>query len=447
MKKMFEEFESSSFAEWMNKIETDLKGKSIDLLTSHPEPDLEVVAYHHQENMPQLPDNGIARKLNRATNTWKVRQEFDGTNKNSELLDALNNGVDAIGISVDSDTDFSALTNDVLFKHIQSDIRFNDISIAVNFQAPVNSRLNFDCIGLNAANGAHDLNLADFHTFYEKQSAHKSIWVTGENYGKAGASTVQELAFTLAHLNEYIQHLSSKGVALSEINQKIIIELSVNENYFVNMAKFRVIQDLVQLVFSGYNPDYSTQPVEIYARTNIRHLAQNDKNNNPLRETTQAMSAVIGGCDVLTVEYGRTGTTQEVARFQRLAKNIQLVLKEEAYLDKVVDPAGGSYYIESLSQQLLEKSWNLFLEVENAGGLIVALSSNLIQDKIQTTKAALIASLRDNKRTFLGVNKHPNNMEDWVEPTVEYVESETPFTPLRPFYLEHHFLKTVSNHE
>jgi len=225
--------------------------------------------------------------------------------------------------------------------------------------------------------------------------------------------------------------------------------LSVNDNYFVNIAKFRVFRSLAKLLFEGYDTKHDFISPTIYAKTNIRHLAKNDANNNPLRETTQAMSAIIGGCDVLTIQYGEDenysiGSEQEQKRFRRISRNIQLILKEEAYLDKVIDPGAGSYYLEQLSSQILEKSWNLFLEIENNGGLIKAIKENTIQTKIQANRKALIDQMISNKNTFLGVNKHPNATEEWIEPIEPNKTSNGDFEALTPFNLEAYFSKPTA---
>ncbi len=439
MKKLFQSFSPVGYEKWLAKIEADLKGKPLDVLRSHPEPDLEIVAYHHAENSPEgraMPHRAVTNQ----SNNWNIRQCFFGTDENAlnkNILHALNEGVNHIGLSADEKTKFEVLTKDVLFEHIFADIKFTTLKTALAFKPVTNMHLNFDPIALNAATGNWQTTLDNFYTFYTNQTAERNTWVSGYEYGAAGASTIQELAYAIGHANEYIQFLVDKGHDLKEINANLAIELSVNDNYFVNCAKFRVIRQLIGLLFKGYDADYEAAPVFIYAKTNIRHLAKNDKNNNALRQTTQAMSGVIGGCDVLTINYGTYGTPQEVDRFERIAKNIQLILKEEAYLDKVIDPSAGSYYIEALTAQLLEKSWNTFINLEENGGFIAALKENKIQDAIEKTRNALIDALNTKKKTFLGVNKYPNTMEKWTEVTpTPLAKSGTEFKPIIPFYLE-----------
>lgn len=448
MNDLFSEFDAVNFSDWLQKIETDLKGKPLDVLKSKPEPDLEINAYHHSESSTKVSENAYLRNVKRASNDWQIRQAFQGiAENNAVILNVLNEGVTAVGLEIDESTNYSELVKGIGFEHITSDASFSDKETAVNFQPNKNTHLNFDVLAMNLAYGKEVYTLEDFQDFYEAHKENKSVWVSGAIYGAAGASTVQELGITLAHLNEYIQFLSDQGKSLEEINDKIIIELSVNENYFVNIAKFRVIRSLVALLFKGHNTDYASKPPLIYGLTNLRHLAKNDANNNALRETTQAMSAVIGGCDVLTVDHSEFGSEKENKRFERISRNIQLILKEESYLGKVTDPAGGSYYLEELSNQLLNKAWELFLEIENKGGLTQAIKEDFIQLKIKENCEALVADMLDNSRTFLGVNKHPNSMEDWKEPRNNQAHQGIDFMALSPFFLENHFSKTAANHE
>lgn len=446
MDHILNEFEPVSAAKWIEQLEKDLAGKPLESLVSHPEPDLTLVAYHHRETQEKA---RVHTDYSKRTNNWKIRQAYlANQTSNGEILSDLNNGIEAIGMSISAETDFKALTENVLFEHIAADFSFSDKETACRFEAPSHSDLNFDVLSLNAKAGENLFSLDDYFTFYKAHPAHKTLWISGTTYGEAGASSAQELAFTISHLNEYLHFLRSKGESLETLNSKISIELSVNENYFVNIAKFRVIQHLVRLIFKGYDATYAFKPVQIYAKTNLRHLAENDHNNNPLRETTQAMSAVIGGCDALTVSFASIGSSEQLQnreRSRRIAKNIQLILKEEAYLNQVVDPSRGSYAIESLSNQLLEKAWSLFLAIEDEGGLIQSVTDNHVQTRIEANKTQLISDLQSNKRTFLGVNKHPNPTENWIDHSpIEAKENSGDFSALTPFQLENYYSKSVT---
>jgi len=439
MKKLFTEFKSPDYETWLNQIKKDLKDKPLDALISNPEKDIEIKAYYHPEkNNYKGTENTFANNFKRESNEWKIRKIYS-SNANKKILTDLNEGVDAISLEGNDQKQFDADTKEILFDFIGSDIRFGIKSSAISLQVPKQSYLNFDIVSLNAKNGEWNNSLDDFFEFYQSNPNNKNIWVDGNLYGDSGASTIQELAFTIAHLNEYIQFLKDKKVDLKTINKKIVIELSVNENYFVNIAKFRVIRELISLLFSGYDSKLEIQSPSIFAKTSHRFLATNDHNNNLLRETTQAMSAVLGGCDALTITHLNSTNAEDQELNERMAKNTQLVLREESYFAKVNDAAAGSYYVEELTNQLLEKSWKLFLEIENNGGLISSLKNNFIQSLIDENKKDLIDKMLNGKQTFLGVNKFQSKLEKWIEPKKSNEEQKSSFKKLSVFRLENSY--------
>lgn len=443
MKELFNDFDKVSLPEWLTKIEQDLKGKPLSVLHSTPEPDLEIKAYSHADQLlEEHPDFDSHRTINKAANTWGIRKEISPDKHDNQIvLNALNEGITSLGISYLDAKSFEKLTKDVQFKYIDSDISFTSVEQAINAEIPKESKLNFDILALNAASGAQKFDMTDFLDFFKAKTANNNIWVSGDIYGNAGSSSSQELGYSIAHLNEYFHALKGEGVNLIEVLDKITISLSVGEDYFVNIAKFRAIHVLIKSLLKGYGIENESFSPTIFAKTSVRYLAKNDKNNNPLRQTSQAMSAVIGGCNQLTITVPEFGTPTEITRFERIAKNIQLILKEEAYLGLVVDPSGGSYYIESLTEQIINKAWTYFLAIEKVGGFESALKTNHIQNEILANRNRLISDLNANSRTFLGVNKHPNSMENWIELTVPNQPDSTDFIPVSPFYLENYFIK------
>ncbi|WP_027421159.1 methylmalonyl-CoA mutase family protein [Crocinitomix catalasitica] len=443
MNELFSAFKKINLAEWLIQIEKDLKGKPLDLLNSKPEPDLEVSAIHHADNTVSTPENDLSRNLYRKDNSWRIRQYFnesDPNDLNKIILSALNDGVDAIGFSCDTPEDYLKITKDVLFEHIASDITITNPSAFVSTKFDPNTRLNFDILANHAALGKNDFDFSDFISFYKTHLNNATVFVNGSIYGEAGASTIQELAITISHLNEYLHALVSEGIDLETINSKLTIQLAVNDNYFVNVAKFRVIRELVQLVFSAYDSTYKLKAFNLSGVTSLRHHARNDHHNNLLRATTQAMSSIIGGAELLTIQYLAVTEKKELEFQRRMSKNVQLILKEESHFAQVKDASGGSYYIENLTEQLLEKSWILFQDIENKGGLIVELKANNVQAIIQTNKDALIADLNSGKKTFLGINKYKNATEEWIatEPKEQAIKN-TDFTPIELFRLEEYY--------
>ncbi len=432
MKNLFEEFQKVNRQEWLEKIEKDLKGKSIDILASRPEHDLEIVAYHHHEDLEQV-SNPILRKEG---NNWYIRQDVSNKN-NKDIIAILNEGVDSIGFDFENRASFERKFEEVKWEHILGDVSVSDLSILKEKILDKNISINYDILGRNAQKGNFTLSMETYLDFVKKYP-NNSIWVNGSIYGNAGATSVEELGMTLSHLNEYLQTLKDNGHSIEEFANKIRIELSVGDNYFVNIAKFRAIHLLVKSLLKGYGVENGAIEL-LYAKTAVRYQAKNDRNTNLLRETTQAMSAIIGGCDVLTVTPFLGVNENENLLSERMAKNIQLVLKEESYLDKVADAGAGSYYIEDLTNQLIEKSWKLFLEFETNGGFIVSIKNNQIQEKIDYSKLKLIEQVNKNEKTFLGVNKFKNNMEDWKQPEPKENRLNTEFFAISEFRMEDYY--------
>jgi methylmalonyl-CoA mutase len=431
MEKLFDNFNKVSFEDWKAQITKDLKGKPIDVLNSNPEMDIEIKAFHHQEE-----ESNFTSAVSKTNNDWIIRKEYSSEN-NDDLLKDLNEGVNGISVKAEN---FESIMKDVLLEHIQADVRIDQNS---NVHYPENLALNFDVIEKAALAGNAISDLSEFNAFYKQYPSNKTIWVNGNTYGDAGATSIQELAFSLAHLNEYVQSLVNEGVSLSEINSKIIICISVTNNYFVNIAKMRVLRSLVNGLFKGYDANYLAQPIQLIAKTSVRYQANNDSNSNLLRQTTQAMSAVIGGCDTLTVSPFLSEDKEQNALNQRMAKNIQLILKEESYLDKVIDPSNGSYYIAALCNQILGKSWKLFKSLEKDGGFLESLKKESIQSSIAESRKYLIEQMNSEKATFLGVNKFQSSLEKWTKTILDKKEDGKDFKNIQSFRLEQYFKNSV----
>jgi len=209
--------------------------------------------------------------------------------------------------------------------------------------------------------------------------------VDGSAFHEAGATSVQELGYALAAASE-------KLAAGGEVTG---LQFGVGSNYFFEIAKLRAARLLASTLFDAYQ---KKSEVTIYAVTALANKSIYDPYTNLLRVTTETLSAVLGGADSVNVQ---------AAGFpDRLAKNVQLVLKEECHLDKVADPAGGSYYIESLTVALATAAWKLFQEVEAAGGF--AASKDAIDAALAASRAAKEKAIASRRRVMVGVNNYPD---------------------------------------
>ena len=437
---LFQEFPSVSKQEWIDKIEKDLKGKSIDILNYSPELGIETKAYFHKDdNIPTNELEGFD------SNDWFIQENFSG-NGHQKILDHLQIGCDSIQIDADDSTHYKNLLSGVELQYISTEFRFkdtanwNNLNTYLSINQSANVSISFPVLTNGIDKGIFKNNLSDFDEFYKafSNSGARTIHIDGFTIGLSGASTIQELAVCLAQLSEYTQHLMANGLGLEEIADNFYSTLSVNDEYFTNIAKFRAYQILLNHFFKSFDPYFELDNAVINGQTNYRHISKNDRYNNLLRSTTQAMSAILGGCANLLIT--PFDTSNEVS--ERMARNIQLVIKEEAYFDKVNDPANGSYYIEDLTNQLVEKSWALFLNIENQGGYLSGIKSNFIQNEIQKNKSLLVEKLNSNGKMFLGINKYQNTLEDWIDVKAP-TEINGDFKALTPFILENYYTKST----
>ena len=437
---LFKDFPSISQKEWVEKIEKDLKGKSIDILNYSPELGIETKAHFHPE------DNIKPNELEAFdSNDWFIQENFSG-NDNAKILEHLQIGCDSLQINADDSTHYKKLFTDVKLEYISTEFRFksicnwNNLNTFLSNNTSENVSVSFPVLTLGIENGKWNNTLEEFSQFYKSlsNSNARRIHINGFDLGLAGASTIQELAFSLAQLSEYTQHLLAEDYTLNQIADSFYTTLSVNADYFTNIAKFRAYQLLLNHFFEDFDDGFWLENTVVNGQTNYRHMTKNDRYNNLLRSTTQAMSAILGGCaNLLITPFDKNNEISE-----RMARNIQLVIKEEAYFDKVNDPSKGSYYIEDLTNQLVNKSWALFLDIENHGGYKSCIESNYIQTQIKENKDLLINQLNSGDKMLLGINKYQSTLEDWIKishPT----QTKGNFTPLTPFILENHYLNTT----
>ncbi|MBB3839523.1 methylmalonyl-CoA mutase [Runella defluvii] len=237
----------------------------------------------------------------------------------------------------------------------------------------------------------------------------RTVCVSSHAFHNAGATTAQELAFTLSSAVTYLDKLTDEGLSVEDILQKVYFSLSIGTNYFLEIAKLRALRYLWERISGQFLKEGDTSLRQancyIHAQTSTFYEAATTPNTNMLRATTEAMSAVMGGCDALTV-HAYDAVFQETDEFsERIARNISILLKGESYLDKTIDPAAGSYYLENLTLQLADAAWALFLAIEEKGGFMEAIAQNFIQDAIEENFQQTLKALEEGKRVMVGVNK------------------------------------------
>lgn len=234
----------------------------------------------------------------------------------------------------------------------------------------------------------------------------RTISVKGDVYHNAGATATQELGYVIATLVAYVEEMKARGISPETTLSKVRIRLSVGSDYFMEIAKIRAARWLWSKVASAYGVDNA--PVHIHASTSKWNKTTYDAHTNMLRVTSEAFAAVVAGVDSLHIgPYDEiSGKTDEFSR--RIARNLHTILREECGLDRVIDPSGGSTYIEWLTDRIAEKSWGIFQDIEKQGGMLAALEAGSVQQAVQGVCKSKLQNIRRRKDKIVGSNMYPD---------------------------------------
>ena len=374
-----------------------------------------------------------------AHNRWRVHQTVSVVcpkEANAEALKILNAGVDSLGFCIAS-ADFSAADLDMLLKDIcipAVEITFcgeKMANVAELVLAKVEKegiakedvRIAF-CIdplvkGLSSKGDFCSPNgekcIARIVELIHKTKEYKHVrivTVAGQTFGNSGSTIVEELAFTLSAGHDYLVRLTDAGLDVDAAARKLRFSFSVSSNYFMEIAKFRAARMLWANIVKGYGPAKNCAcKMQIHAETSRWNQTVYDPYVNMLRGTTEAMSATIAGVHSLEVMPFDASFENPTEFSKRIARNVELLLKNESHFDQVVDPAGGSYYVENLTQSIAAEAWKLFLEIEEKGGYTEAYKAGLIVERIKASAAAKDKNIATRRQTLLGANQYPNFTE------------------------------------
>lgn len=445
--KLFAEFPPVSTEQWEAVITTDLKGADYERkLVWKTGEGFNVRPYYRAENLAevnfldtQAGEFPFVRGVSK-DNTWRVHQTISvecAKSANETALKLLNSGVDSLGFCFCStcacEVDVDALLKDIVPTAVELTFCGSTVeglaSLAEKVMAKYANepkdelRINFciDPIMRNlSVEGKFCCETGDvcFDTIAKliKATADykrvKVVNVSGATFSNAGSTIVEELGFTLAAAHEYLVKLMERGLSIDEVARKIRFSFAVTSNYFMEMAKFRAARMLWANIVKAYNPTKNCScKMFAHAVTSTWNQTVYDPYVNMLRGTTEAMSAAIAGVhslEVLPFDYAFEAPTEFS---QRIARNAQLLLKHESHFDQVVDPAGGSYFIETLTKNIATEAWALFREIEDKGGYIAAFNEGYIVERVNASAAAKDKSIATRRLILLGANQYPNFTE------------------------------------
>ncbi|SHF09544.1 heterodimeric methylmalonyl-CoA mutase small subunit [Mariniphaga anaerophila] len=477
--KLFTNFPPVTTEEWEAKINADLKGRDYErALVWRTHEGFNVRPYYRRQNLEgldflnALPGEFPYVRGNKKTgNEWLIRQDIavkDFSEANKKALSILGKGVNSLGFCFDCATkvekaDLEILLKDICLEAVEINFicRCGNCNCALPFAEYISERKenknnivgssSSDPIGSFVLKGklkpdALD-EIANAINKTRKIPHFRVIGVNGKFFANSGASIVQELAFSLAQGVEYLTKLTDAGLNIEYVAGNIKFNFGISNNYFMEIAKLRAARLLWAQIVKAFNPK-NDEVAELisHCETNSYNKTIYDPYVNMLRTQTEAMSAVLGGADSITVLPFNAilGDTTEFS--ERIARNQQILLKEESHLDKVSDPGAGSYYIENLTASLAEHAWKLFLEVQKKGGFIQAFKKGFIQNEIKTMAAKRSTSAALRRENLLGVNQFPNFTEtaktdfpDWVFEATDNTEQGADVETLKPYRIAQPF--------
>ncbi|MDR0939003.1 MAG: methylmalonyl-CoA mutase small subunit [Mediterranea sp.] len=452
--KLFSEFPPVSTEEWMEKVTADLKGADFEKkLVWKTNEGFKVQPFYRMEDLEGLKTTDALpgefpylRGTKKDNNEWLVRQDIRvecPKAGNAKALDILNKGIDSLGLHV-SAKDLNAEYIETLLDGIDPqcvELNFSTCQGHVVELAQLLAAY-FEKKGYDAKRLRGSINYDYFDKMLTRgkekgvmvQTAkalmdavqplplYRVLGVNALSLNNAGAYISQELGYALAWGNEYMDQLTEAGLPAAAVAKKIKFNFGVSSNYFLEIAKFRA----ARLLWANIVASYPTQclrdcenkgangecrcaaKMAVHAETSTFNLTLFDAHVNLLRTQTEAMSAALGGVDSMTVTpFDKAYETPDDFS-ERLARNQQLLLKEESHFDKVIDPAAGSYYIETLTASIAKQAWELFLAVEEAGGFYAALKDGTVQDAVNESNKARHKAVAQRREILLGTNQYPN---------------------------------------
>lgn len=431
---LFSEFEPVSAKQWKQQIQYELKGADYNetLVWESPE-GIKVKPFYHNDETEVNLDAIVPSKPFAIVQNIFVH---DVKKSNARALETLQRGAESIRFTIENDAvSIEELMQNLPLENVN--YYFNLPFLSVEFSNKINDFasknkaiifVQIDPIGQLAKDGNWFENLEkDFeklNTIASKTTV-PFLTISSRMYQNAGANIVQQLAYTLAQANEYFNRITV-------MNQPITIEVAVGTNYFFEIAKLRALRILFNTLASEYNHDFDCH---IIATPTKRNKTLYDYNVNMLRTTTECMSSILGGADaVANLPYDAL-YHKDNEFGDRISRNQLLILKHESYFDKVNNPADGTYYIETLTEQLAEKALELFKDIEKNGGLISQLIDGTIQRKINESAQKEQELFDSGKEVLLGTNKYPNKndqMKNDLElyPFVKQNARKTLITPI-----------------
>ncbi|AZQ61812.1 hypothetical protein EI427_06045 [Flammeovirga pectinis] len=437
--KLFSDFEPISKETWKEKVITDLKGADFDKkLVWKTENGMAISPYYTSEDrigkegfLDQLKDilpSSESEGLN-----WDSFQKVVGSSNeeiNENALYLLDRGVEGLVFDVDSIKNFDI---EMALKGISIEmvhVCFENVSHPRTLVRDYVGYLHIHGVSLDKVRGyvnfdplanyttAGDLEDESFQrlsrliSYTTEMPGFKVLSINTDAFVNAGANHVQELAFSLNAVVEYIDQLGRFNIEPEEVLGNLIFQATVGGDYFHEIAKFRAFRLLSIEVAKLYDTSFIPESLLIVANSSLWSKSLYDPNVNMLRNTTEAMSAVLGGVNAINIVAHNSSYESPTKQSQRIALNISHIMREEAYLGKVADPSAGSYYIDSLTEQIMDAALMLFQTIESENGFLKCFNNGVIQSLITKTRDHKEKLIAQRRSVYVGTNRYPNQLEE-----------------------------------
>ena len=433
--RLFDQFPPVSTEEWKAKVEADLKGAPFDKkLVWRTNEGFNVQPMYRAEDIvdlkttDSLPGEYPYVRGTRADNDWLSRQEIiadSAEEANAKALDVLTKGINSLGFKVGDAADVAKLLDGIDLKSVEINLeccvrKAQAVAEALvacvkaqGAEAEFRGSVNFNPFKKSLKHGVKfpgDIAAmaSDMISVAADVKGLKVLSVNSDMLSNAGAYIYQELGYALAWGAEWLTMLTDKGMDAAEVASRIKFNMGISSNYFMELAKFRAARMLWAQIVKQYGAAEDGCKMAVHASTSRFNQTIYDAYVNLLRSQTECMSAALAGVDSITVTPFDVPYKRPDEFSERIARNQQFLLKEESHLDKVVDPAGGSYYVETLTVSIAAQAWKLFLDVEEKGGFRACVENGEIQKAIREASEKRHTDVARRKEILLGTNQYPN---------------------------------------
>ena len=408
------EFPPIPTEDWESAIRSSVAGPDYPAkLIWHPEEGLAVRPYYRAEDVRDLKFPNVApgeypyARGTHARGDWRIREEIDSAdpkNANRSAIEAMQAGAEEIallGAHFENQSDVGLLLANL-----------NEIPVRLQGLSKQSARIAAEWFRTRADVGrlSADVDpLADPAFSSELLSAPmpalRMFTISAENYEESGLGAIEQIAFTLSAAVQFLDSMQERGISGSLAARALDFSFAIGPKFFVQIAKLRAFRLAWARVAESFDVDAGGARTIIYARTAHWNETVYDPHVNIVRATTEALSAVLGGADSLSLNPFDECYEKPDRASRRLARNVQLILKQEAHFARVADPLGGAYLVEMMTNSIAIKAWRLFQEIEAAGGYCKTRSDGVIETVVERRSADRIASTSHRRLVLTGTNR------------------------------------------